>query len=293
MSQILASSNAHSNEDINVQSSGSSSKKCILKKLKKLFRLSHVHFPKEQIDEARQYNKFLEYKAPRGYKYKRYDDGGVFIIDMSSPERSDIVAFIGSLFGAYNARFAPPPPPPAPLNYPMIIGGDSFHYSPDGSGARIAPDVCIRPNKIYVTNPTVPHPGPPPSDINGNSHARIVLHSPKNARDSQGIRLREMIAWLWTQGVARPQKWDFGTFPENAIILPGLPIPATGCTGPGLPNFTISIPVIEVFYNPPNPVPADYASVIPAALTPTIDPGATLDIDLYLIQQMVLDSQKK
>ncbi|CAG8539719.1 2276_t:CDS:2, partial [Cetraspora pellucida] len=177
------------------------------------------------------------------------------------------------------------------------------------------------PNELYIPKPIVPHPGPPPSDLNGNSHARIVvevanyqsteswitkcelwlqetyvryvfgikLHKPRNIRDFQGRRLRAMTARLWTQGTAGYQEWDFGTIPKGTIIYPGHTILTTACTGLGLPNFTVSIPVREVFYGPPNPVPPGYSPVIPAGLT--INPGASFNIDLYDIQQEILRVQ--
>ncbi|KAF0558068.1 hypothetical protein F8M41_010598 [Gigaspora margarita] len=163
---------------------------------------------------------------------------------VKAADHSQLVAFVIMLFGAYNDGLTTP-------NEPMIISGDTLHYSPDGCGAKIFPDVAIIPNKNHIPDPTVPHPGPPPSDVS----------------------------------------WDFGTIPENTVNVPGHTIPTTGCTGPGLTNYTAKILIREIFYNPTNPVPAVYTPVIPAALN--IDPDASIDIDLYLIQQRVLSMQKQ
>ncbi|CAG8512595.1 15727_t:CDS:2 [Gigaspora margarita] len=271
-------------------------------------QISDVHFPKEQFDEASSSN-------INGYKYIRYDNGDIFIIDMSNADHSYLVAFVIMLFGAYNAGFTTP-------NEPMIVCGDTFHYSPNGSGVKISPDVVIIPNKNHVPYPTVPHSGPPPNDVSGHSHARIVveianhqtinslttkcrlwlqetyvryvlgikIHAPKDTRNSQGNRLRAMTARLWIQGAEEYQE-DFGTIPKNTVIIHGRTIPTTGCTGPGLTNYTVKILIREVFYNPTNTVPAVYTPVIPAAFN--IDPDASIDIDLYLIQQRVLSTQKQ
>ncbi|CAG8512590.1 15726_t:CDS:2, partial [Gigaspora margarita] len=187
MSQIPTSALVKSNEEINVQSSESSPKTSMLEKLRKLFQLSHIHFSKGQFDEAdmlvKQYNKFLESKAPHGYKYKQYDNSDVFIIDMPKPNHSELEAFLITLFGAYNARYTH-------HDCPFIVGINSYHYSPDGSGVKIAPDVTIRPNEIYVPNPQFP----------------IQLHTPKATRNSQENWLRAMTARLWAQEVEEYQE---------------------------------------------------------------------------------------
>ena len=51
----------------------------------------------------KQYNKFLERKAPRGYKYQLRENGDVFVIDMSNTERSSLVVFLTTLFNIHNA----------------------------------------------------------------------------------------------------------------------------------------------------------------------------------------------
>jgi len=63
------------------------------------------------------YNKFIDRKAPRGYKY-HYENGDVFIIDMSSYEHSRIVVFLINYFNVYNGG--------TPMrNQPILISGDT------------------------------------------------------------------------------------------------------------------------------------------------------------------------
>jgi hypothetical protein len=87
-------------------------------------------------------------------------------------------------------------------------------------------------------------------------------------------------------------QWDFGSIPKGTCICQNVPIPTTGCTGPGLLEFVVNIPVSEVFFNPPtNPPSAGYFPIaMPAGVN--INPAATFTIDLYNIQQEVLMSQK-
>ena len=54
---------------------------------------------------VKQYNKFLERKAPRGYKYQLRENGDVFVIDMSNSEHGTLVAFLITLFNIHNAIF--------------------------------------------------------------------------------------------------------------------------------------------------------------------------------------------
>ncbi|CAG8679514.1 2583_t:CDS:2, partial [Paraglomus brasilianum] len=79
-----------------------------------------------------------------------------------------LVQFLADYFNVYNGAI--------PMrNKPIRTVFFLVHPSPTGDEKRIAPDLCISPNEPYVPNPTVPHPGPPPSNSNGKSHARIVV----------------------------------------------------------------------------------------------------------------------
>ncbi|RHZ63498.1 hypothetical protein Glove_329g46 [Diversispora epigaea] len=287
------------------------------KLVKKIFQISNLHFPKEPINKislplkigsnvsVKQYNKFLECKVPRGYKYQLQDNGDVLIIDMSSNEHSELVSWLTIIFNTYNGGI--------PLNRPIRVG---VHPSPARNGEKIAPDLAIAPSLLYI-----PRSGVRPSDTNGNPHARIVVeignqqsnetwiekcqtwkrepyvryvfglkfYKPKKTRDSHGWRHRAMTAILYTQG-ENDREWDFGTVPKEARIFSNCPIPSTGCIAPGLGAFTVNIPVIQVFYNPPIPVPARYTPAYPNGVN--IPRDANFTIDLYLIQQEVLRVQK-
>jgi len=71
--------------------------------------------------------------------------------------------------------------------------------------------------------------------------------------------------------------------PEKASIKPGEEIPTTRCDRPDIPEFVINIPVSAVFYNPPS-------ASLPAGLN--IDPAANFTVDLFDVQQKVLDNQR-
>ena len=71
--------------------------------------------------------------------------------------------------------------------------------------------------------------------------------------------------------------------PEKAPINPSKEIPTTGCDRPDIPEFVINIPVSAVFYNPPS-------ASLPAGLN--IDPAANFTIDLFDVQQKVLNKQR-
>ena len=65
----------------------------------------------------------------------------------------------------------------------------------------------------------------------------------------------------------------------------------TVCTGPGLPAYQVNIPTQDVFWNPPvnnRGVPniAGYTIAVPNGVV-----GANFVIDLYEIQQLVLQNQ--
>ncbi|CAG8748823.1 14342_t:CDS:2, partial [Cetraspora pellucida] len=70
---------------------------------------------------------------------------------MSKSEHGDLVMLLSTSFGAYNAGFPT-------LNRPIIVHGDTLHHNPVGTGEKIAPDVAIAPNELYIPKPIVPHP---------------------------------------------------------------------------------------------------------------------------------------
>ncbi|CAG8780938.1 35855_t:CDS:2, partial [Gigaspora margarita] len=145
---LKASGDVHSNEEINVQSNESSPKKNILEKLRKLFRLNHIQFPKEQFNEASSH---------------------------PGPPSSDVSIYCG---------------------YKKLM-----HV------------ICVRNKAPYSKG------------YNGLSRKMV------KSNDSKALNPRSR----------RISRMDFVTIPKNTIIIPGRTIPTTGCTGPGLTNYTIKI----------------------------------------------------
>ncbi|CAI2189435.1 6661_t:CDS:2, partial [Funneliformis geosporum] len=97
------------------------------------------------------------------------------------------------------------------------------HYHPDGTGVKIAPDVAVCPDIAFVSRPSV------------------------------------STAKLYRQGMVE-QRWDFG----NAKKYSHDPVnDPTDCNAPNLATFQISIPICEVFWDPPLPIPPTYIPVIP------------------------------
>jgi len=74
--------------------------------------------------------------------------------------------------------------------------------------------------------------------------------------------------------------------PKGSRISPNRPVPSTRCIRAGLAAFTVQIPVVQVFYDPLNPVPAGYMPVFPLGVN--IPLNANFTIDLYEVQQRVL-----
>ncbi|CAG8807820.1 1406_t:CDS:1, partial [Dentiscutata erythropus] len=89
-------------------------------------------------------------------------------------------------------------------------------------------------------------------------------------------------AKLYRQGMAT-QRWDFGNIKKNSSDPIHDPAP---CNRPNLPHFQINIPVGEVFWDPPFPIPPGYVSIIPPVVTIN-----NFTIDLYLIQQVALEAE--
>ncbi|CAG8725240.1 4327_t:CDS:2, partial [Cetraspora pellucida] len=252
----------------------------------------------------KEYNKFLLRQESSGYKYQRRNDGDVFIIDMSDLEHDLAVTLLQRIFNVPNNNIIYDPP--------IVVGGDAFHYSPSALGELIAADVSIYPNSNLVQQPRAPYPGPPPGNKNNGPHARIVcevgnrqstagwntkcqlwmnqvyvrhvlgikLHKKRTTRDGQGRYHRSMTARLWQQGIARYQEWEFGTHSRGNNN-------PTACNALGLPAFQVNIPVSEVFWDPPIPTVAGYAPAVPPLIT-----AVNFSIDLYQIQQLVLNNQK-
>ncbi|CAG8673702.1 18800_t:CDS:2 [Gigaspora rosea] len=269
----------------------------LLKVLKDAFSSKKLRLPNQPLDETS--------KEISGYKFEYYN-GTVYIIDMCSNEHEAVIEALGDSFRAHSPTYAI-------YDAPIQIRGQPFHESPAGDGTRIAPDLAVFPHETYVPRPPVPHPGPPPSDTRGNPYARIIceiamsqtssnlkrkcklwmrqsyvrsvlgikLYDIMNTRNNtQGKRDRAMKATLWQQGVPK-RKWKFGTVNKD-----GSPTGPTGCNGPNDPNYVITIPVSDVFYDPAVPA-IEYTPLPPPATLM----NAVFTIDFYKIQRMVLLSQ--
>ncbi|PKK66664.1 hypothetical protein RhiirC2_852713 [Rhizophagus irregularis] len=131
-----------------------------------------------------------------------------------------------------------------------------LYFDPSGVRVKTAADIAICPNINLIQEPL--NPGPPPGDANDNSHARIIV---------------ELAAMLWTRQVPAPvgstpstnprlAGWDFGTVQFNSNL-------ATGCNRPGLGNFAVTIPVSDVFWDPPiaaAPNLAKYTVTVPSTV---------------------------
>ncbi|CAG8672677.1 8788_t:CDS:1, partial [Paraglomus occultum] len=78
--------------------------------------------------------------------------------------------------------------------------------------------------------------------------------------------------------------WKFGTVKKD-----GSPIGPNGCNCLDDPNYLITIPVADVFFDPPVPKIA----YVPLAPPPPAVMTTNFTIDLYEVQQIVLNSQQK
>ncbi|RHZ78369.1 hypothetical protein Glove_165g7 [Diversispora epigaea] len=267
---------------------------------------------------VKNYNTFLDRNEKTGYKFS-WDEGNVYIIEMAIPEHEAVVSYLQDCFKEPNNGVR---------RGPIRVYGSPYHYNPIRYGEKIAPDVAVRPSNAHVLQPLIRHPGPPPSDMNGRAHARVICEIGNSqtiiswnercelwmreeyVRCVLGIKLfskkiigetvhRQMIARLWTRVVqgggelssnatlARAgvyvKEWDFGTIQYNN----NAPTP-TGCNALNLNAFQITIPIADAFYDPPivGGVPTPYAILVPGTVV-----GVNFVIDLFDVQQVVLESQ--
>ncbi|CAG8440548.1 4207_t:CDS:2, partial [Funneliformis caledonium] len=255
------------------------------------------------------YNHFLEQNESTGYKF-HWENGKVYIIDMAKAVHQGVVLRLIKYFMVPNGDVDDDPP--------IDIGLQTFHYNPYNNRIKIAADIAIQPNIVHVQHPL--NPGPPPGDLEENPHARIIVEVgsvqsttfwntkcetwmlQQYVRCVFGIKLhdkrtgsnhRSMTAKLWTRQTPAPAgsrpstnpnlagvsilEWDFGTLQFNSQR-------PTGCTAAGIANYAVTIPVSDVFWDPPivagAPNVAGYVATIPAAVT-----ANNFVIDLYRIQQ--------
>ncbi|CAG8545112.1 4866_t:CDS:2 [Cetraspora pellucida] len=268
------------------------------------------------------YNTFLERNEKVGYKF-RWDQGHVYIVDMANTDHEAVVSALMDYFKTPNNGV---------IRGPIKVLGQPYHYNPINHGEKIAPDIAVFPNSTDVPRPTVPYPGPPPSDANGFSHARIIVEV-ANTQDIRtwntrcelwmreqyvryvfGIKLdivrnngnRSMLARLWTRENPAPAGFVAVTNPnlpgvsvknwDFGTLLYGTNNPTT-CTRAGLPIYQVTIPIPAVFWDPPIVINA----VTGVRTTNTVGYGVAVPvaitvpnfvIDLFEIQQEALDTQR-
>ena len=79
------------------------------------------------------------------------------------------------------------------------------------------------------------------------------------------------------------QSWDFGNIKKYSRDPVNDP---PGCNAPNLPAFQITIPISEIFWDPPSPIPPVYVPAIPGNII-----GNNFVIDLYRIHQVALQAR--
>ncbi|RIB13870.1 hypothetical protein C2G38_2196716 [Gigaspora rosea] len=179
----------------------------------------------------------------------------------TNPEHEAIISYLFKRFDLPNNGVDVDPP--------IEVYGQSYHFNPTGYGDKIAPNVAICPSEVHVPQPSIPQPGPPPSNVN-EKRCENWMHE-RYIRCVFGIKLgkkishqdqvhRSMITKLWTrQALAgsvlstnltlagagvHVKTWDFGT------LLYGTFTP-TNCISANLPAYQVTIPVLDIFWNPP------------------------------------------
>ncbi|CAG8470640.1 850_t:CDS:2 [Funneliformis caledonium] len=284
---------------------------------------------------VKEYNTFVDRHESTGYKFY-WENKNVYIIEMANADHEAVVSTLMQFFLLPNNGVIILPP--------IRVLPQPFHFNPAGQGEKTAPDVAVYPASAHVPRPGIPHPGPPPSDTNGNPHARIIVETAnwqsleylnekcgawmrqQYVRDVLGIKLdairshqgqvhRSMLATLWTRQNVSPtapvgyvappgftvstdpnlprvsfRTWDFGTLLYGTTN-------ANACTAPNLPAYQVTIPIEDVFWNPPI-VPntttrtnilneTGYIITVPNVIT-----VPNFIIDLFAVQQAVLDTQR-
>ncbi|CAB5312013.1 unnamed protein product [Rhizophagus irregularis] len=183
---------------------------------------------------------------------------------MASTAHEDIVVRLQEFFKVPNNGVVDDPP--------IVVSGQVRHYAPGGNRDEMSPDACVRPNMTFVPKPTTSTVIPrPPGDKSGNPHARIMCESHMR-EPTTGYYYRTMTAKLYRQGMA-VQRWDFGNIKKHSrdpITDP------PGCNAPNLAAYQITIPINEVFWDPPFPIPPGYTPAIPLNIVVSLDAGLCL-----------------
>ncbi|RIA83679.1 hypothetical protein C1645_742889 [Glomus cerebriforme] len=264
---------------------------------------------------VRDYNTFLDENESVGYKF-RWDRGNVYIIEMAIPEHAVAVSYLMDCFKEPNNRVKL-----GPIN----VLGQPFHYNPTRTGEKYAPDLAVCGSINHISEPIIPHPGPPPSDVKGNPHARIICEvvNAQNITDLNtkcedwmhegyvrcvlGIKLfpkttigrtvhQAMVARLWMR-----QASGGSVLSGNATLaVAGVHVTEwdfgtiqynndtptpTGCNTLNLNAFQINIPITDAFYDPP----IVWGVLTPyAVFLPGTVVGVNFVIDLFELQQAVI-----
>ncbi|CAB4384986.1 unnamed protein product [Rhizophagus irregularis] len=260
------------------------------------------------------YNTFLHNYGSSGYKFRfqlNSDNttGEVYIIDMASHVHERITTLLQDYFKVPNNGVF--------INPPILVDGQVLHYVPRGNGVEVAPDACVSPGVAFVPKPTASTVIPrPPGNTCGNPHARImcevavgqsvgelgrkclswmrepyvravisikILEPRLNMQEpTTGYYYRTMTAKLYRQGML-VQRWDFGNIKKHSRDPVNDP---PGCNAPNLAAYQITLPISEVFWDPPYPIPPGYTPAIPPNVV-----GINFVIDLYQIQRVALQAQ--
>ncbi|CAG8585966.1 4845_t:CDS:2 [Paraglomus brasilianum] len=266
------------------------------------------------LEEA--YNNFLEHNTSKGYKF-HWDNGNVYIVGMASSEHERIVRLLMRYFEVPNGGVG------VSNVLPIDLMLQAFHRDPSHNKTKIAADIAICPEIALVQNPL--NPGPPPGNADDYPHARIIVEVAvlesaafwnkkcetwlleqyvrcifgiKIHEQRRGSRRRSMTAKLWTRQIPPPAgstpsanlagvsvfEWDFGTAQFNSKE-------PTGCTAPDIADYTVTIPVSDVFWDPPVnagvPNLTGYTVAVPGGVT-----ANNFVIDLYRLQETVLRNSK-
>ncbi|GBC10204.1 hypothetical protein RclHR1_09430005 [Rhizophagus clarus] len=262
------------------------------------------------------YNTFLDNYGSSRYKFQfqlNSDNrtGEVFIIGMATAVRARIISRLQDFFNVPNNGV---------VDEPLIsVSGQPFHYVPGGNGIKGAADVTVTPDIAFIPKPVTSVIPRPPADTVGNPHARIMCEiavgpnvgelkrkcetwmreqyvhavvSIKILEPRQGVRepetgyfFRTMTAKLYRQGMPK-QRWDFGNVRKHTRDPIHNMNDPTLCNAPNDPRFQINIPISNVFWDPPFPIPNNYIPVIPTNVIRNV-----FSIDLYRIQRVALKSR--
>ncbi|CAB4406474.1 unnamed protein product [Rhizophagus irregularis] len=109
------------------------------------------------------------------------------------------------------------------------IDGQVLHYVPRGNGVEVAPDACVSPGVAFVPKP---------------SASAVIPRPPGKSTCTDNVT---MTAKLYRQGML-VQRWDFGNIKKHSRDPVNDP---PGCNAPNLAAYQITIPISEVFWDPP------------------------------------------